>query len=113
MATSKPHSGSFRKEQTALVCQLCENEPKIKWKCLQCSLMMCQRCRDKVHPKFKSAESHQILDLKDVGKLKFEEEVDFSQFKCDQHSGQACCLFCEGCKIMICPRCVAGIHKKT
>lgn len=112
MATSEPNTGSISKEQTALLCQLCENEPKIKWKCLQCSLMMCHRCREKVHSKFKSAEIHKIIDLKDVGKLRYDEEVDFAQFKCDEHSGQPCCLFCEGCKIMICPSCVAGIHKK-
>ena len=71
MASSKTHTGSISKEQSALLCQLCENEPKFKWKCLQCSLVMCQRCRDNVHPKFKSAESRQIVDLKDVGKLNY------------------------------------------
>lgn len=109
MASSKTHTGSISKELSALLCQLCENESKFKWKC---SLVMCQRCRDNVHPKFKSAESHQIIDLKDVGKLNYEEEIDFSQFKCVEHSGQPCCLFCEGCNVMVCPSCVDGIHKK-
>jgi hypothetical protein len=31
-------SHSIGKGQTALVCQLCENDPKLKWKCLDCEL---------------------------------------------------------------------------
>ncbi|XP_063447182.1 E3 ubiquitin-protein ligase TRIM45-like [Mytilus trossulus] len=112
MASSNPHTGSISKEKSALLCQLCKKEQKNKWKCLQCSLMMCQRCKDKVHPKFKSAESHQIIDLKDVGQLNYEEEIDFSLFKCVDHSWQPCCLYCEGCNVMVCPSCVDGIHKK-
>ncbi|CAC5382392.1 unnamed protein product [Mytilus coruscus] len=66
MATNPSLARSMRKEQASKVCELCENEPKLKFKCLECGLMMCQRCCDKVHPKFPSAKDHTVLDIKDI-----------------------------------------------
>ncbi|XP_063404732.1 uncharacterized protein LOC134688192 [Mytilus trossulus] len=53
--------------QYAIQCQLCEGDPKVKWNCLDCELLMCSKCKDKVHSKFKSEKVHRIIDIKDVG----------------------------------------------
>lgn len=60
MATNSSLERSTRTEQAPMVCQLCEIEPKVKFKCLDCEMMMCQRCCDKVHPKFPSAKPIQL-----------------------------------------------------
>lgn len=62
MACSK----SFIQGQVPIQCQLCEGDPKINWKCLQCNLLMCSKCKDKIHPKFKSADDHEIVSLKEL-----------------------------------------------
>jgi hypothetical protein len=80
-------SHSIAKGQTALVCQLCENDPKLKWKCLDCGLLMCQRCRDKVHPKFSLAKDHIIIDIKDIHQHQSEPKLEFTQLKCGVHTG--------------------------
>ncbi|XP_071177824.1 uncharacterized protein [Mytilus edulis] len=63
MALSKPQSGI----QTPVQCQLCEKDPKISWKCLECDLLMCSACKNNIHPKFKSAGEHRIISIKDIG----------------------------------------------
>ncbi|CAG2242252.1 unnamed protein product [Mytilus edulis] len=34
----------------------------------------------------------------------------FCEIKCENHTGQACCLFCQTCKTFICVKCVAKVH---
>ncbi|CAC5371501.1 unnamed protein product [Mytilus coruscus] len=64
MALSKP----ITKAQDIMSCGVCESETKLKWKCLDCDLLMCNKCREKIHPKFKNADDHTILDIKEVGR---------------------------------------------
>lgn len=47
-------------------CQLCDHHV-IKWKCDDCALFMCSTCKDKIHPRFKSAEDHNIVHIGDAG----------------------------------------------
>ncbi|XP_071136374.1 uncharacterized protein [Mytilus edulis] len=58
---------SLPQGQCPVQCQLCEGDPKVKWKCLDCDLLMCSKCKDKVHSKFKSEKDHRIIYIKDVG----------------------------------------------
>ncbi|XP_071153823.1 uncharacterized protein [Mytilus edulis] len=62
-------------EQCAMVCALCEVDPKVKWKCLDCKLLMCIKCKDRVHPKFKAANEHRVIDIKEL-QLDGKEEYD-------------------------------------
>lgn len=103
---------SVVKAQNFIVCQLCETENKIKWKCVECELLMCNKCKEKIHPKFKNAKDHRIIDIKDVGIQDggSGDNLDFTNIKCKQHQGQACCLFCSYCNTLVCPSCVAKTH---
>lgn len=76
--------------------------------CLDCNLLMCQKCRDKIHVKIKNAERHKVVNIKDIGT---ESEIDFTNLKCDDHSA-FCCLLCKSCDFLVCPTCVAKGHKK-
>ena len=72
---------------------------------------MCNKCKDKVHSKFKNFKNHRIIDIKVVGK-KTEEKLNFGNINCKQHAGQSCYLFCQICNSVICPSCKAKGHKK-
>ncbi|XP_063420854.1 tripartite motif-containing protein 46-like [Mytilus trossulus] len=102
-------SQSIRKSQTPINCQLCETDKFIKWKCIECNLLMCYNCRDKIHPKFRNATDHKIVDIKDIGQQN--EELDFTNIKCIEHSEQFYCLFCKKCENLVCPTCVSKVHK--
>lgn len=70
---------------------------------------MCNTCRDKIHPKFRNANDHKIVDIKDIGQ--HNEELDFTNIKCIEHSEQFYCLFCKKCENLVCPTCVSKVHK--
>lgn len=101
-------SESVRRGQTPVTCNLCENGTKIKWKCLNCDLLMCTKCKEKIHVKFKSAKEHTVLDIKQVGLHR--EELDFSDLKCTEHSSQSCVMFCTTCDKLVCTSCISKFH---
>lgn len=103
--------------QAALTCEICENDRKLKWKCIDCGRFMCQRCRDVVHPKWPSAQDHTVVNIKDVGRKQKStgtepHKLDFTKLKCSKHAGQNSCLFCNSCGKLVCATCVAKTHKK-
>lgn len=65
MAFSQSNKGS---QALALAnCGICETDRTIKWKCIDCDNLLCNNCKEKVHPKFQNAKNHQVVNLKDVG----------------------------------------------
>ncbi|XP_063431521.1 E3 ubiquitin-protein ligase TRIM45-like [Mytilus trossulus] len=103
-------SQSAHKSQIPINCHLCDIEKNIKWKCLECELLLCDNCKIKRHPRIKNSNDHRVIDIKDVGL--HGEELDFTSIKCRDHPGQTCCLFCKSCNSLVCPTCVSKVHKK-
>ncbi|VDH97204.1 Hypothetical predicted protein [Mytilus galloprovincialis] len=84
-------SRSIQKAQIPLPCELSEIEMKIQWKCTECNLLMCDKCKIYGH------NSEQMFD--------------FSEMQCPDHSEQVCCLFCYSCGCLVCPTGVTEVHK--
>jgi len=103
-------SMSSKMGQIPIACQICENDTKIKWKCLDCNHLMCQNCKDKIHPKF--ANNHTVIDIKEVGLHTEAKKLNFRNIQCKQHIGHVCCLFCKNCDHLVCPTCVSKAHNK-
>ncbi|XP_076099535.1 uncharacterized protein LOC143068996 [Mytilus galloprovincialis] len=106
MASSQPFGGG----QVPVNCKLCETDRPIQWKCMDCSILMCEYCKVNVHSQFKNALDHKIIKREEIGL--HTEELDFTNIKCDEHAGQSSCLYCNTCEILVCPTCVAKVHKK-
>ncbi|XP_063406020.1 uncharacterized protein LOC134689979 [Mytilus trossulus] len=53
--------------QTALLCQFCDQQ-NITWKCVDCDILLCISCKEKIHKKLKSTDKHKILSIQDIGK---------------------------------------------
>ncbi|VDH94623.1 Hypothetical predicted protein [Mytilus galloprovincialis] len=101
-------SKSVIRSQKPINCNLCETEKNIKWKCLTCGVLMCSKCKDKIH--LMIGKDHKVVDIKNVGLPV--EELDFTKIKCQDHSEQSSCLFCTNCDKLVCPTCIAKVHKK-
>ncbi|XP_063408439.1 uncharacterized protein LOC134692025 [Mytilus trossulus] len=70
---------------------------------------MCDKCKDGVH--LKIGKDHKILNINDIGKQEVSKDtIIFSEVKCDEHSNQACCLFCKTCNKLICLKCITKVH---
>lgn len=55
---------SLLKAQIHLKCQLCKQNSKIRWQCLECNLLMCDVCSKDVHNRI--AKNHRVVDIKDI-----------------------------------------------
>ncbi|XP_076105659.1 uncharacterized protein LOC143073787 [Mytilus galloprovincialis] len=60
-------SQSVIRSQAPAKCGLCETDQPIKWKCIDCCKILCNHCKEKVHPEFQNAKDHKIVNIKDVG----------------------------------------------
>ncbi|VDH90242.1 Hypothetical predicted protein [Mytilus galloprovincialis] len=60
-------AASVKKAQSPLCCQLCDSPNAIKWKCKECALLMCDKCKD-VHRRIKTSEEHTIISIQDIKK---------------------------------------------
>ncbi|XP_052062936.1 uncharacterized protein LOC127702676 [Mytilus californianus] len=106
MATSK--SINLGEAQILCVCHLCEDEKQIIWKCLECSLLMCDKCKRKVHVKFNTADEHNVIKVTNIGKdCSFQPNLFVL---CDEHPEQKICIFCKKCNQLVCPVCLSEKH---
>ncbi|VDI62891.1 Hypothetical predicted protein [Mytilus galloprovincialis] len=101
-------SQSLKRGQAPATCNFCEEETKIKWKCTNCDVLMCAKCKDKIHAKLKNSINHNVIDIKEVGI--YQGELDFSDLKCEKHSGQSCVMFCASCDTLVCALCIGNTH---
>ncbi|XP_071136935.1 tripartite motif-containing protein 42-like [Mytilus edulis] len=102
-------SKSLTKGQIPVGCQLCEGGQKIEWKCTDCSLLICDRCKVGVH--LRIAKDHRIVNIREIGEV--EDSWDsfvFSELKCKDHHNQPCSLYCRTCNKVICLKCIAKSH---
>ncbi|CAG2215360.1 unnamed protein product [Mytilus edulis] len=102
----------IRKAQVIQTCQLCKS-PSLKWKCLDCEIFMCDKCKVNVHAIVKTVISHTILDINDA---KFSGSsnqltVDLGHIPCKEHGKQFCCVHCVTCEKLVCPKCLTSSHK--
>ncbi|XP_076079700.1 uncharacterized protein LOC143049842 [Mytilus galloprovincialis] len=94
--------------QVPVSCNLCEENTRIEWKCLNCDMLMCDKCKEKIHVKFKFAKDHKVVSIQEVGL--HAEEVDFSSISCLKHLKQNCFMFCKSCDCLVCPLCISETH---
>lgn len=102
-------SKSLPSEQIPLGCELCEVGNKIGWKCTDCNLFMCNRCKDTVH--LRIAQDHKVVNIKEISQHGGSwTSFVFSNLKCEDHSNQPCSLYCKTCSTVICLKCVVKAH---
>lgn len=94
--------------QTPAFCQLCDGSTTLRWKCIECDVLICDSCKT-VHMKIKGSRTHKIIDIKNIGTQSF--EADFLNLECKEHLLNYC-LFCLSCDCIVCPTCVSTGHKR-
>ncbi|CAC5374380.1 unnamed protein product [Mytilus coruscus] len=100
--------------QVPLCCQFCDNINEIKWKCFDCSLLLCDKCKIKLHSKVSFEKEHNIVDIRNVSQIKVSSNENLEKYltlSCHLHSSKSCCLFCKTCDNLICPVCLLKDHK--
>ncbi|VDI22956.1 Hypothetical predicted protein [Mytilus galloprovincialis] len=100
--------------QVPLCCQFCDNINEIKWKCFDCSLLLCDKCKIKLHSKVSFQKEHNIVDIRNLSQITLSSNENLEKYltvSCHLHSSKSCCLFCKTCDNLICPVCLLQNHK--
>ncbi|CAC5389736.1 unnamed protein product [Mytilus coruscus] len=100
--------------QNLMVCQFCETSNEIKYKCVNCDLILCEGCKIKIHTKIKKTEVHKVLDLKEFSNLGASETIrhlDLKDIQCSIHNAEQCIIYCEDCKVLLCAVCLLESHR--
>ncbi|CAC5382976.1 unnamed protein product [Mytilus coruscus] len=105
-------SQSVRRAQVPKTCELCETDTNIKWKCVQCNTLMCEKCK-KIHLKVQTSITHDIVDVKSSeAKTEIKHTIITDNMPCQIHKRTLHCMFCRSCNRLVCPECISASHKK-
>ncbi|CAC5419049.1 unnamed protein product [Mytilus coruscus] len=108
-------SQSIKRAQVPKPCELCETDTNIKWKCVQCNTLMCEKCK-KIHLKVQTSIKHDIVDVKSSeakhAKTEMEHTIITDNIPCQIHKRKLNCMFCRTCEHLVCPECITDPHKK-
>ena len=103
-------SRSIRKAQNPKLCELCESDINIKWKCVECNKFICNRCKD-IHLNVQTNIQHQIIDIKSLFQ-DVQPKIITDNIPCTEHRTKMTCLFCGTCDHLVCADCVSYKHNK-
>lgn len=100
--------GSF--QEVDIICQNCQAGYRVKGKCLNCNLLMCEQCC-MIHKisELSLSDEHYIVDLGIVGSDQ-QNLGGHATFNCDYHTDQPCCGYCIQCETVVCTICVTTTH---
>ncbi|XP_071172338.1 probable E3 ubiquitin-protein ligase MID2 isoform X3 [Mytilus edulis] len=91
------------------LCGLCDGKSpnKATWFCEQCSVLYCERCLEKFHPRRGTLCHHWI---RKPSHMEGESKPAF----CEDHTTEQATVFCDQCKVLVCHLCLCdGLGKHT
>ncbi|VDI74439.1 Hypothetical predicted protein [Mytilus galloprovincialis] len=92
-------------------CEFCESNKDVKWHCGECSLFLCESCKQNLHSKLKVAAKHSIVGIGQTENTLFKQSVKLNRIPCRLHLSKAYCLFCDTCDELVCATCLLQMHK--
>ncbi|VDH97639.1 Hypothetical predicted protein [Mytilus galloprovincialis] len=99
--------------QNISICNFCDLSGEVKWKCVNCDLILCEECKTIKHSKFKGSEYHTIIEFNRLGTKEAtnaKRKLDLQRILCSSHIEETCILYCQECKIPICLSCILETH---
>ncbi|CAG2219484.1 unnamed protein product [Mytilus edulis] len=99
--------------QVAVTCQMCKKSQKLKWRCMDCDLTICENCKG-IHSKIPSISGHKVVSFSDIPASRMERRVEEEIMKnqCTKHNRKTYRFFCRNCNLLICSDCITEDHSK-
>ncbi|CAC5391739.1 unnamed protein product [Mytilus coruscus] len=98
------------KAQVPKTCNMCEETIEVKYRCLECNFILCERCR-RFHEKIKTVDFHHIINIKDDS-ASLTKLFHIPMFPCLLHKEENCVLYCLDCEETACTSCISIKHQK-
>jgi hypothetical protein len=103
-------SSSIKRAHNPKLCELCNTDIKIKWRCVECNKFICDRCKE-IHLNVQTNIQHQIIDIKSPFQ-DVQPKIITDNIPCTEHATKMTCLFCGTCDHLVCADCILSKHKK-
>ncbi|XP_038061018.1 uncharacterized protein LOC119731818 [Patiria miniata] len=96
-----------------LLCELCQDQPKAEFRCMDCPFFLCVNCRE-VHRRIAATTHHDVLALDALrsGTVSLRSKVK-DEPPCEKHRGEKMRFYCETCKELICRDCTVVEHRES
>ncbi|XP_022108551.1 tripartite motif-containing protein 2-like [Acanthaster planci] len=93
-------------------CESCDEEQEAISRCMDCDDYLCKDCQS-AHKRLSKMKNHKIATLADLrgGSVTFRSKVRATVPKCEKHSNQDICHYCNTCQKLVCTACAVGDHK--
>lgn len=98
------------KAQVPKTCNMCEETIEVKYRCLECNFILCERCR-RFHEKIKTIDFHHIINIKDDN-VSLTKLFHIPILPCLLHKEENCVLYCLDCEETACTACISIKHQK-
>ncbi|VDI17982.1 Hypothetical predicted protein [Mytilus galloprovincialis] len=89
------------RSQALAKCGICETDRPIKWKCIDCDNLLCNHCKEKVHPQFQNAKDHRVVNIKDLGQPTVV-ELNINKQYLTELTAVQCMSYCHDDSLWIC-----------
>ena len=96
--------------QNPKLCELCKIDITIKWRCVECNKLICDRCKE-IHLNVQTNIQHQIIDIKSLFQ-DVQPNIITDNIPCTEHTTKMTCLFCRTCDHLVCTDCILSKHDK-
>ena len=103
----------LQKESSKVMCQACDGENEAMSRCMECEQYLCHMCK-KAHQRWAALRTHKITPLEALQGDAASKTLSTKSYmsKCEVHSNQELCYYCNTCEQLICKTCAASGHKQ-
>lgn len=86
--------------QNLMICHFCETSYEVKWKCLNCDLILCELCKIKIHTKIKNLDKHDIIIFREFNSNSTSEKIkilDMNNVQYQSNVQEKHLMSCQNC----------------
>lgn len=94
-----------------LTCRLCDGHKNIQWRCVECKIKICTKCKI-IHTNARISTDHTILSFNDVDCCVLDMQLKnrIKKFTCVKHPHSTYAFYCKTCNYLVCMSCVPQSH---
>lgn len=98
-----------QKDSKLIVCSSCKIKKAVTWRCKECDIVLCVRCKkDHIGYDKVASPDHSMVPLMSMKELKSREHVKY----CKDHTNEVFQMYCQTCDCPICLDCITSGHNQ-
>ena len=94
-----------------LTCRLCDGHKNIQWRCVECKIKICTKCKI-IHANARISIDHTILSFNDADCCVLDMQLKnrIKKLTCKKHPHSTYAFYCKTCNYLVCTSCNSQSH---